>query len=96
MKVYIAGPITGYEDSYMKTFSRTEEHLTDQGYEVLNPTKLPHNHDKKHSSFMREDLKELLECDAVYMIAGWKESVGASFEYDTAKICGIPVMNGGE
>ena len=93
MKVYISGPITGIDD-HKKIFLRTEEHLTDQGYEVLNPTRLPHNHDKKYSSYMKEDVKALLECDAIYMMSGWINSKGAKFEHETAEMCGIERLYG--
>ena len=89
MKVYISGSITGDAD-YMQTFQRAEEHLTDQGYEVINPINLPHNHGKSYSEYMKEDIKALLLCDSIYMIPGWNNSPGAQFELQVANMCGIP------
>lgn len=93
-KVYISGPIRG-KDDYRKIFFRVEEHLTDQGYEVVNPITIPHDHEETYKAYMKEDLKALLECDVIYMMWGWKESVGAQFEHKTAQMCGIKIMYGG-
>lgn len=93
MKVYISGPIKGIDD-YEKLFLRVEEHLTDQGLEVVNPVTIPHHHEDTYEAYMKEDIKALLECDSIFMIWGWQESSGAKFEHDVAKKCGIEVMYG--
>jgi len=94
MKVYISGAIKGIDD-HRKIFLRTEEHLTDQGFEVVNPVTIPHDHEDTYQAYMKEDLKALLECDAIYMIWGWKESRGAMFEHETAGMCGLKRLYGG-
>jgi len=38
---------------------------------------------------MREDIEALLECDAIYMIPGWQNSPGATFELTVSNMCGI-------
>jgi hypothetical protein len=40
----------------------------------------------------RRDLSALLSCDAVYMLIGWRKSVGASVEKKVADWVGIPVV----
>ena len=94
MKVYISGAIKNDPDNYMEKFARVQKHLEDQGIEVVNPTTLPHKHDKKYTSYMKEDTIELLKCDAIFMIWGWQEAGGAKFEHDVAKMCGIETMYG--
>jgi hypothetical protein len=29
---------------------------------------------------MREDIKALMDCEAIYLLAGWRESEGSSIE----------------
>jgi hypothetical protein len=47
-----------------------------------------------HSSccWLRADLRELLQCDAMLMLEGWYGSKGAALERDVAKMCGIPIF----
>ncbi len=88
-RVYISGPIKGVVD-YLDNFARVETKILHMGYEVVNPCTLKHDHDKSYESYMKEDLKALLDCDFIYMLGGWRKSKGANFELETAKICGIP------
>lgn len=79
-KIYISGKITGL-DNYAEVFEQAEKTLTEQGYEVINPTKLNHsNHNQSWESFMKIDLAEMLKCDAIYMLKNWRESKGAITE----------------
>ncbi|ECE8819412.1 DUF4406 domain-containing protein, partial [Salmonella enterica subsp. enterica serovar Reading] len=41
MKVYIAGPMTGYENFNREAFHRAEKALKREGHTVLNPAVLP-------------------------------------------------------
>ena len=90
-KVYISGPVTGVDD-YMNNFDAAEKIMRDQGFEVINPTTLPHNHGRTYREYMKEDLKALLECNYIYLISGWENSKGAVFELETADMCGILVL----
>lgn len=93
-KCYIAGPISGldYQKAY-DAFRDAEMKLTSLGYEPVNPMRLPHNHDKSWSSYMREDLKQLLDCEFVYLLDGWQDSKGARIEAGVAVSLGIKVVN---
>lgn len=87
-KVYISGPIKGIKD-FENNFNNAENKISKLGYKVVNPCTLKHNHDLSYESYMKEDIKALLECDYIYMMEGWENSTGAYFELETAKICGI-------
>lgn len=90
MKIYISGAITGVENEAKKRFDEAEKKLKNMGFDVVNPMKLPHNHDKTWGSFMREDLKSLLDCDAIYLIeADSDKSRGVELELMVAKRLGI-------
>jgi len=92
MKVYISGAITGV-DNYKEIFRSVADRLWSKpGYIVVNPCSLAHNHDESYESYMKEDIKALLECDRIYMIDGWKKSKGARFEFLVARMCGIRVL----
>jgi hypothetical protein len=43
-------------------------------------------------NFMREDIAMLLECEAIYMLKGWKESRGATLELTIATALGMRVI----
>ena len=90
MKTYISGAITGTTD-YMERFERAEQLLKAKGREVVNPSKLPHNHDKTWESYMREDIKALVECEAVYVMKGWRLSKGAILEVNIASALGFKI-----
>lgn len=42
-----------------------------------------------------EDLRQVMECDAVLVLDGWEESKGATLEVRLAKQCGMPVLRAG-
>jgi hypothetical protein len=90
---YISGPITGRpEKIYVPAFAKAKEKLKQAGYEPVNPLELPHLHDKTWSSYIGEDIKELLECNAIYMLPDWKESKGARIEHAIACELGLEII----
>lgn len=92
-KVYISGPITGTTD-YMERFAAVEQKLVAEGYEVINPAKLNEHFpaDTSWETYMRESLKMLCECDAIYMLADWFRSRGATLEFNVAQGLRLEVM----
>lgn len=92
MKIYISGKITGKEPALVeKAFNWTEEQLIKQGYDVVNPLKLPHEHGGTWVEYMREDIPHMINCDAIVMIDDWKTSNGAQLELDVAQRLGLKV-----
>ena len=79
MRIYISGKITGTND-FDYRFSAAERELKKRGYEVVNPVTLVHDHDKTWESYMKECLRALIDCDAIYMLSGWMQSDGAFVE----------------
>lgn len=90
-KVYIAGPMSGYEEFNFPAFNRAEELLRESyGYEhVVNPAKLHPTTDLPWVEFLKRDLRELIDCDAVFLLEGWEKSRGATFEAVVAYILGL-------
>lgn len=106
MKIYIAGPMTGYDQWNFPAFFEAEETLKALGHEPINPA---HNdgetleqalaqastraHDPNAwANYMRLDLAHVLECDAICLLPEWQKSKGARLEYHTANQLGIPVL----
>lgn len=93
MKIYIAGPVTGYPEGNYTAFARAKEIIASQGHTPVNPR------DKGVSGeegltweyLMREALKLMLECEAAYFLEGWEKSKGASFEHQVAQILQMPI-----
>jgi len=90
MKCYIAGKIGNLPiDVYTKLFEAAEQKVKSMGMCPVSPLRLPHLHDKKWNSFMREDLVAMLKCDSVYALANWKDSPGAKIEISIAMKLGM-------
>lgn len=82
--VYISGPIRGC-DLYRENFSNAEMLLKQKGYDVINPAEvsfvLP---DLTHEQYMHIDYALMDLCNAVYFLNGWKDSEGATLEFEYA------------
>ena len=92
-KVYISGKITGLSrDEVEANFKMVEDNLLSRGYEVVNPLKLKHDHDKEWCSYMIEDLQALIPCQSICMIWNWTESAGAKIEHAFAQAMGKHVI----
>lgn len=93
MRVYISGPITGTE-RYMNKFAWAENFWKDRGVYVINPAKtnatLPEETD--HDGYMRISIALLAECDTIYMLKGWQNSIGANEERDYALENGYNIL----
>ena len=88
--VYLAGKITG-DAGYKEKFKKAQEAMEFAGFVVLSPTILPED-GFTYNAYMRMTTAMLLECDAVCMLPGWKDSPGARCEYDRARQEGKEVM----
>lgn len=93
-KIYISLPITGRDENERRYYASGIINMLGEmmpDYEVVNPldNKLEYNvHWSKH---MSEDIKMLLECDAIYMCKDWQWSHGCKLEHDIATSCGLDV-----
>lgn len=90
-KCYISGKITGIEKEAFDKFEEVEIRLSLMGYEVVNPMKLPHDHDKDWHSFMSECIMAMTDCNVIYMLKGWHDSKGSIIEHEIAVSIGLDV-----
>jgi hypothetical protein len=91
-KVYLAGPMRGYEDLNRAAFESATVDLVGRGYDVFNPAA---NEDDGLSfkECMAVDLPAVAAADIVIVLAGWQDSAGARLEVYVADECEIPVLN---
>ncbi|MCH7348564.1 DUF4406 domain-containing protein [Aeromonas sp. MR7] len=87
VKVYVAGPTTGFPEFNRPTFFAAEEHLKSLGAKVMNPAILPDGW--SHEAYMRIAIPMLMECEAVAFLPGWQQSSGARREFTRAQAFGL-------
>ncbi|WP_346236718.1 DUF4406 domain-containing protein [Niabella insulamsoli] len=92
MKAYISGKITGSESDAEEKFQDAESKVAAMGLIPVNPMTINHEHDLTWESYMKEDLKALLDCQAIYMLPCWKDSKGATIEHNLALELGLTVI----
>jgi hypothetical protein len=90
LKVYVSGKISGLPeseamDNFIKGKAQLKELFNLRVGEIVTPFDLPHLHDQKWDSYMREDIIELMSCDAIFMLKDWRSSKGAILEHDIAQ-----------
>lgn len=83
-RVYIAGPMTGYEDFNRPAFAEAAARLRSLGHVVVSPGELDEaGHtpgDWPWKAYMRRDIVELMGCDTIALLPGWAQSKGARLE----------------
>jgi hypothetical protein len=91
-RVYISGPMRGLPDLNKDAFAEAQRQLYNQGYEAINPHDLDQAGDQP-VDYAKRDLAILLTCDAIYMLPGWQQSIGARAEYAAAIFGELQIMN---
>ena len=98
-RIYISGPISGIDRAvYLSDFAEAERRLRENGYDTLNPTRLPPSRwlwiykVLGYRLTLLYDLWHLMRCDGITMLAGWEQSRGARMEKTTADIFNIEVI----
>lgn len=67
-KIYLSGKISGLRIcEAIKNFESAENQLKKYAT-IVNPMRLRHDHDKSWQSYMKEDIKALMNCDAIAML----------------------------
>lgn len=94
--LYISGPMSGLPDLNFPAFARAATALRQQGLEVLSAHEIPHDEPAPGAlpwtTYLREDVRHLLTCDAIVMLPGWPLSRGARLELDVAVSLELPVF----
>jgi hypothetical protein len=90
-KVYLAGPMTGIPDDNFPAFNAAAAVLKAAGLDVFNPA--DHGSGGDWAEYMKQDIPELLKCDAVVLLDGWTMSNGAQLENHIAVELGMPIYS---
>lgn len=93
IRVFISGPMSGYEDWNKSAFMEAEEKLNKAGFSVFNPAWMNFDSGWSNEGIMAIDLVALSHCNYIYQLEGWKYSKGASAEYTFALASGIKTIN---
>ena len=94
MTVYIAGPMAGIKDYNYPAFMQTEEKLKADGWKVLNPARIGVIEGfKDWRDYWPINEAMLIGADAIFMLDGWKQSLGATNEYIWAQMHGLTILN---
>jgi len=93
MRLYISGPMTGYEDHNFPAFFAAEKALKEAGYEVSNPAQYPVVDGETWESCLKRDIKDLVDCDGIALLDGWTASRGAVLEAEIAARVKLPLWH---
>lgn len=101
MKLYISGPMTGYDNDNIRAFSECAKNILHYYKFRSNPLfteiVVPHEvtkdmpKDSSWQEFLKADIKALVDCDAIMMMEGWADSKGARLELHIALELGMKV-----
>lgn len=103
-KLYLAGPMRGYEFYNFNEFERAAGSLRAYGFAVVSPHELDieggfdprvtgMNRDKPTLEVcMARDLAAVAECDAVVLLEGWEKSEGTDIEITVARKMGKGIL----
>ncbi|MDR5825813.1 DUF4406 domain-containing protein [Caballeronia sp. LZ043] len=92
MRIYIAGPMTGYPELNFPAFHAEAERLRALGFEVVSPAEVDVGPNPTWLTAMRADIKVLVECEAIALLPGRDRSPGATLEHSIARGLGMRVF----
>lgn len=95
-KVYLSGPMTGMPDLNWPAFNDQATRLRAMGYQVVSPAEINTDPSADWHQCLRNDLRALLDCDAMALLDGWQRSAGAHLEMHVAHRVGIEIVIAGE
>jgi len=85
-KIYLAGPMTGYNNYNYDAFFAAEKEL-ERSFIVFNPARNPTQ--SSYAEYIKKGIEMLVQCDAIYLLKGWEKSTGACLERHIAQVLGI-------
>lgn len=91
MKLYLAGPCTGYPELNYPAFHAAAAQLREAGHEVMSPPEFCADAgDLDWAGYMRICIPMVMTCEAVALLPGWAGSKGATAEAYNASLVGMP------
>lgn len=96
MKLYLAGPMTGYKDLNHPLFHAETARLRALGYTIINPAEINGDQTAKWEDCMRQDIAQLVTCAGIALLPMWTTSKGARLEAYIATQLGLTVKMASE
>lgn len=105
MRVYIAGPMTGYHEHNFPAFREAAETLRAHGWDVISPAEMDEEDgyeppkdggeisQETYIEFLLRDLNAIAGCDGIVLLPGWYSSAGAKVEYAWANALKLEVLS---
>jgi hypothetical protein len=97
MKLYVSGPMTGYDQHNFPAFEAAATALRALGHTILSAHEIKHPEEVHGGGrltwqqYLRGDVKEMCECDGIILLRGWNASKGARLELAVALGLELPV-----
>ena len=105
MRLYLAGPMRGYEAFNKAMFDAEQMRLERAGYGVASPVKLDEGASWDLTTMteadlpadwrrqvLRRDAKAIAGSDGLALLPNWSDSEGVAWEIACARFLGIPVQ----
>jgi hypothetical protein len=84
--------MTGLDNNNFPAFNAAARYLRQHNYSVANPATKGIIDGWTWTDYLKTDLQQLLRCDSIYMLRGWRKSKGARLEYYVAKALGYTIL----
>lgn len=89
--VYVSGAMTGLPDHNFPAFHAAAGALRSMGHTVYNPAERGIIEGYSWEAYLRVDILDLMNCNAIFMLDGWQHSRGARLELSIAAELGMEV-----
>lgn len=99
--IYIAGPMRGLPHYNYHSFNAAAARLRAVGHKVRNPAEIAGDYGTADdlnadaallARVVKQELRILSECDAIYLLNGWQHSEGARAELRLALDLGLDIF----
>lgn len=94
--IYVSGKYSGDIDANIQKAREASIKLWELGYTVFCPHLNTFHFEKDckcfYEDYINGDIEILRRCNAVFMLDGWKDSLGAVKEHKFALVWGIPAF----
>jgi hypothetical protein len=90
VRIYLAGPMRGYDDMNRPAFGEAAERLRAAGHFVFNPADNEAGH--LRANLAADTSWICLVAEAVVLLPGWRGSAGATAEHALASALGLPKL----
>lgn len=93
-KLYLSGRISGLSPKEAgRWFAQAAREVEAMGYEAVNPLRNGLDAAASWAEHLGRDITLLLGCSGIYLLEGWRESLGARIEAAVAAEAGLVILH---